>query len=267
MTYQLTLTPRRIAGLGWRPDTPDNRDKVFKPRKRAIQRLPLHTDLRASGFVPSVYDQGNLGSCTANAIGAAYEFEQRRQGLTDFMPSRLFIYYGEREIEGTIASDAGAEIRDGMKVINHLGVPAESLCPYDTGAFAEKPPQAAYDDATKHETITYAAVPVNASKVKQALASGTPVVIGFTVYDWFENPDAHGVVTPRINAPVLGGHAVLLVGYEHLSRHGNRDYAIVRNSWGSGWGDQGYCYMPLAWLCDTKAWNADDFWAIQSVAA
>jgi C1A family cysteine protease len=262
----MTLTPRRTAGLGWRPDTPDNRDKVFRPRRK-ITRLPLKVDLRTSGFMPDVYDQGNLGSCTANAIGAAYEFEQRRQGLTDFMPSRLFIYYGEREVESSIQSDSGAEIRDGMKVINHLGVPDEKLWPYFTNAFASRPPQTAYDDALKHQTITYAAVPVVAGKVKAALASGTPVVIGFTVYSWFENPSSLGVVKPVANSPLLGGHAVLVVGYEHLKGHGTTDYAIVRNSWGPGWGDGGYCYMPLHWICDTHAWNADDFWAIQSVEA
>lgn len=260
------LNPRRIAGLGWRPDTPDNRDKTFKPRRR-LTRLPSKIDLRESGFMPPVYDQGNLGSCTANAIGAAYEYEQRRQGLLDFMPSRLFVYYGEREIEGTVNSDAGAEIRDGMKVINHLGCPNETLWPYDINVFASKPSSDVYADALKHETITYASVPVDAHKVKTALASGTPVVIGFSVYSWWENPDPNGLTTPRPNASLLGGHAVLLVGYEHLRGHGTKDYAIVRNSWGNGWADNGYCYTPLSWFCDTRGWNADDFWAIQSVAA
>jgi C1A family cysteine protease len=262
-----TLTPRRIARLGWRPDTPDNRDKTFRPRRK-VSRLPIKVDLRGSGFMPDVDDQLNLGSCTGDMLASLYEFEQKRQGLLDFKPSRLFIYYGEREIEGTTSIDAGAEIRDGMKVLNNLGVCDERIWPYDISSFSLRPPNAAYDDAARHQTVTYGSVPVDAHKVKMAVASGTPVGIGFSVYPWFEDVGPSGVISiPKGTQPLLGGHAVSIVGYEHVKSHGTRDYAIVRNSWGTSWGDQGYCYFPLAWLTDTRQWNADDFWAIQSVEA
>jgi C1A family cysteine protease len=108
--------------MGWLPDLPDNRDHVFKPR-RALPRLPSRVDLRTTGFMPSVYDQGYLGSCTANAVAGAFEYEQKRQGLTDFNPARLFIYYEERRMINTLNEDSGAFIRDGLKVVNRLGAP------------------------------------------------------------------------------------------------------------------------------------------------
>ncbi len=255
-----TLPKRKIRRYGWRPDLPDCRDQ---PMSLMAMKLPQTVDLRPN--MPGVYDQGELGSCTANAIGGAYEYMQKKAGLTDYVPSRLFIYYGEREIEHTLPYDAGAEIRDGMKVVEKLGAPHEDLWPYHVTMFSHKPPQAAYDDGLMHQCIKYRRVAVSEAAVKLALAQGYPVVFGFTVYESFESDEIArtGMMsTPKPSEEVLGGHAVLAVGYEHI---GNRLYAIVRNSWGKDWGAQGYFYMPMAWMCDTA--NADDFWALQSVEA
>src|SRR5205809_1980406 len=104
--------PRRIARYGWKPDIPDARDHVLTVPRIFTATLPPSTDLRAG--CPPVYDQGHIGSCTANAIAAAFEMERKKQKLPDFMPSRLFIYYNERQKEHTVGSDAGAMIRDGM---------------------------------------------------------------------------------------------------------------------------------------------------------
>ncbi|MEO8623916.1 MAG: C1 family peptidase [bacterium] len=261
------LTPRPIRRFGWRPDTPDNRDKVFShlaAMRRMKQKLPSVVDLRLSGFLPPVYDQGELGSCTANAIGAAYEYQQRKQGLENYMPSRLFIYYGERQIEGTINSDAGAEIRDGMKVVGKLGAPHEDLWPYDIGKFARKPSPATYKDAAKHNCLAYESVDVSVPAVKAALAAGHPVVIGFTVYESFDTITKDGrMPIPKPMEKVEGGHAVLVVGYKKMKIKGTStmaDHAIVRNSWGADWAAKGYYYMPLKWLCNTD--NADDFWTL-----
>jgi C1A family cysteine protease len=273
-TAQTRVPDKRvISGMGWRPDTPDARDHVFSvSRAKALHGVKKATiartvDLRASGFMPTPYDQGDLGSCTGNAISGAFEYEQRRQGLTDYMPSRLFIYYGEREIEGTIPQDAGAEIRDGMKVAATLGVPHESIWPYDPKKFATRPPKKAYDDARKHRCLTYARVTVSPAGIKSALSSLTPVVIGFSVYESFEEIGASGICPiPNVKREkMLGGHAVLCVGYRSMKGADRKtaDHAVIRNSWGTGWGDGGYCYIPLAWLANTR--NADDFWAIQSV--
>jgi C1A family cysteine protease len=260
-----TLPRRRIKHYGWKPDLPDARDRIFDANYAAsahglrgpVGVPPSRVDLRETNHLPPVYDQLDLGSCTANAIGAAYAYEQEREGIRQFMPSRLFIYYAERQMEGTIREDAGAMIRDGMKAIAKLGVPHESLWKYNVARFADQPSKSAYADALKHQCITYARVGVNFDSVKAALAAQTPVVLGFSVYESFEDTGSDGMVQPG-EGQMIGGHAVLAVGYDDA-----RDLVIVRNSWGASWGDRGYCYFPSAWLCDAR--NADDFWAIQDV--
>lgn len=263
---EYALPVRRIAGFGWKRDLPDIRDVKLDLRAVAKARgvkatLPTSVDLRDSGFSPPVYDQGQLGSCTANAIGGAFEYEQKRQGLSDYLPSRLFIYYNERVIENTVNEDSGAQIRDGMKAVAKLGVPHETLWPYadDARTFKKKPSTAAFADGLKHQCITYAKVAQTVTQIKTALAAGLPVVFGFSVYESFEDTGDNGMVIPD-QGQIIGGHAVCIWGYRTIK---NVPYAVVRNSWASGWGDGGYCYFPLAWLCDTQ--NASDFWAISSV--
>src|SRR4051794_11919093 len=115
-----TPTPRRTGRYGWIPDLPDHRDHLFSAPSPVLSQLPSSVDLRA-GCPKTVYDQGRLGSCTANAIAAAYEYGLIRQQLADFTPSRLFIYYNERVIEGTVDCDCGAMIRDGIKTVARQG--------------------------------------------------------------------------------------------------------------------------------------------------
>lgn len=262
---------RATQRYGWLPDLPDNRDKIWTPklgRRGVMPKLPSKKDLRLTGFEPPIYDQSWLGSCTANGVAGAFEYVQREQGLVDYMPSRLFIYYEERRIINSIPYDSGAFIRDGLKVVNKLGAPHEDLWQYNIGAFTQQPVAEAYEDALKHQTIQYASVDNRIQNtVKQAIAAGNPVVIGFTVYPWFESPDVHGVCHPVAGQPVLGGHCVEIVGYFvlHSLTGDYKVYAIIRNSWGTSWGDKGYCYIPMAWLCNY--YNADDFWVITQVEA
>jgi C1A family cysteine protease len=224
-----------------------------------MANLPQKVDLRQ--HCPSIYDQGQLGSCTANAIGAAFEFDQLKQGLADFMPSRLFIYYNERTIEGTVDSDSGAMIRDGMKSVNKLGVCPETEWTYDIAKFQDKPTDQCYTDAAKHQALVYRSVVQDLHQVQGCLASGYPVVFGFSVYESFETPEvAHsGVVPlPKKGEKQLGGHAVLAVGYDDTTQS-----FIVRNSWGSSWGQGGYFTMPYAYV--TSGQLASDFWALYTV--
>src|SRR5450759_909977 len=109
----------KIARYGWLPDLPDQRDYFYAAPVEMAGALPISIDLRPQ--CPPVYDQGQLGSCTANAIAGAIEFDRMKQKLADFVPSRLFIYYNERVIEGTVRSDSGAMIRDGIKSVASLG--------------------------------------------------------------------------------------------------------------------------------------------------
>ncbi len=132
---------RKIQGYGWRPDMPDGRDLRYAAPPAALEELPDKVDLRQQ--CPPIYDQGQLGSCTANAIGGALEFDQIKQGqASPFTPSRLFIYYNEREIEGSVDSDDGAEIRDGVKSVANQGACKEATWPYDIDKFRDKPSEA-----------------------------------------------------------------------------------------------------------------------------
>jgi C1A family cysteine protease len=208
-----------------------------------------------------VYDQGQLGSCTANAIGAAFEFELLKQKLTDFMPSRLFIYYNERVMEGTVGTDSGAQIRDGIKSVAQQGVCPEPLCPYVLAQFRTKPSKPCYVEALKHKASLYQRLVPTLNQLKGCLASGYPFVFGFTVYDSFESPAVAKSGHAPMPAPaeaVIGGHAVMAVGFDD-----SKQWFIVRNSWGPTWGIKGYFTLPYAYVTDAHL--ADDFWTIRLV--
>lgn len=260
MTDTLDSLPARKHRVnGWKRDIPDCRDRMLGIARTVA--LPTSVDLRA--HCPPVYNQFQLGSCTANAIGAALQFERERQGLTpDFVPSRLFIYYGERVIEGTVDEDSGAEIRDGMKVVSKLGAPPETDWPYIADQFAVKPPVTAYTDALSDRALKYYKVAQAVSQFQSSLAGGYPIVFGFTVYESFESDQVAQtgeVPMPGPTEQVLGGHAVMMVGYDNST---NR--VLVRNSWGADWGMGGYFTMPYDYVTDPDL--ASDFWTIRLVS-
>ncbi|HUB34726.1 MAG TPA: C1 family peptidase [Bryobacteraceae bacterium] len=257
-----SLTLRRASahgGYGWVRDLPDGRDFFYAaPLIRFPQGLPTSVDLRSE--CPPVYDQGQLGSCTANGIGGAIEFDQQKQKTKEFVPSRLFIYYNERVIEGTVSEDSGAQIRDGVKSVATLGAPPETDWPYDIQKFSEKPPAKAYTDAKKDLVSAYSRVVQNLAQMQGCLAEGYPFVFGFTVYESFESDEVAqtGIVPmPAPGEKVLGGHCVVAVGYDDTKR-----MFIIRNSWGAGWGLKGYCMMPYEYLLGQLA---SDFWTIRTV--
>jgi C1A family cysteine protease len=253
------LKSREVKRFGWTPDLPDARDFMYSAPEAVLTTLPKKVDLRSK--MPKVYDQGQLGSCTANAIGAAFEFGQVKQGLKDFMPSRLFIYYNERAMEGTIDTDSGAMIRDGMKSVAKLGVCTEDTWPYDISQFTEKPPAKAYTEAKKHQALVYRRVMGQLHQMQGCLAQGYPFVFGFSVYESFMSPEVAKtgkVPLPPRGEQLIGGHAVLAVGYDDAEQS-----FIVRNSWGTGWGIKGYCLMPYGYLTDPQL--ARDFWAVYAV--
>jgi C1A family cysteine protease len=249
-----------VQSYGWIPDLPDHRDVMFAAPMRARRAVPPRVDLRDA--CPPVCDQGDLGSCTANAIAAALEFDLIKQQASDVFPaSRLFIYYNERAMEGTIDEDAGAMIRDGIKSVSKQGAPHESLWPYTLAKFRTKPSAAAFKDAAKHPAVLYRRVPQDLEQMKTCLASGFPFVFGFSVYDSFESPTVEKTghaPMPKPKDRMIGGHAVLAVGYDNVKR-----WFIVRNSWGTRWGMKGYFTMPYKYLLDSDL--ADDFWTISLV--
>jgi C1A family cysteine protease len=260
--------PHKIARFGWVKDTPDPRDLLFKASPIvAAKPLPKSVDLRPG--CPPVYDQGQVGSCTANSIAGAFEFAQKKQMLTDFMPSRLFIYYNERVMEHTTRQDAGAQIRDGIKSVVKQGVPPESDWPYsqNLNVVIQKPGAQAYTDALQHTVIAYHRISAKTpaaflTLMKSCLADGYPFCFGFTVYTAFEGAEVAktGILKmPNLKKEqVEGGHAVLAVGYDDKTKS-----VLVRNSWGLKWGQKGYFWMPYTYIADSKL--ASDFWTIRGV--
>jgi C1A family cysteine protease len=251
---------RKVQRYGWVPDLPDARDHMYAAPQRVLATLPSQVDLRPQ--CPPVVDQGALGSCTANAIANAHLFNQRKQmAAQSFLPSRLFIYYNERVMEGTVNSDSGAMIRDGIKSIAKQGVCPETQWPYIIDKFTRKPMQACYKEALKHQAVSYQRLVQTLTQLKGCLASGYPFVLGFTVYESFESQQVAQTGTvpmPAAGEQVLGGHAVLAVGYDDSTQR-----FIVMNSWGTDWGMHGFFTMPYAYFTDTNL--SDDFWTVRLV--
>jgi len=254
MPKPLHVHPKLRKGYGWKPGLPSQHFPMYSARVEAAA-LPAKIDLRP--HCPAVYDQGQLGSCTGNAWAGMVEFLFLKQGLTDFTPSRLFIYYNERVLDGDVPQDAGASISDGANVVGKEGCPNEDLWPYDITKFAAQPPQNVYQDGLKHLAFNVQQVHQDLTSMKEVLASGLPIVVGFTVYQSFESDQVTetGIVPmPGHHEQVLGGHAVLVVGYDD-----SQSRFIVRNSWGTQWGLQGYFLMPYAYLTNRRL--ASDFWS------
>lgn len=251
----MSVTPYR---LGWHRDAPDPDDVPFVASLETLHTLPAKVSLVSQ--CPSVYDQGNLGSCTANAIAAAFEFDLMRQGLSDFRPSRLFIYFYERFLEGTVDEDAGAAIRDGIKVVNKYGVCPESEWAYDIARFTEQPPAQCRIDALKEKALKYHRITQNLSQMKACLAQGLPFVFGINVYQSFMDATDGNIPMPGNGEQCIGGHALLCVGYDDA-----KQVFIFRNSWNTSWGQQGYGTIPYAYLADQG--QAADFWQISVVGS
>lgn len=270
------MTPARrhvdIAGKrrhlgGWRPDRPDHRDRPLPMTVRAVA-LPKAIDLRAS--CPPIYDQGSIGSCVANAIAGAGGFVATAQGRPDPMLSRLDLYAHARSLEGTpLAEDSGCEIRDAIKVFANRGVCLEPTWPYvDDGAhFAmSEPPEADVEAALHKATAYYRCGNMQRTDrltrfdICASLSQHWPVAFGFSVPNSVEtDPEIAktGIVKlPTPDEGYIGRHAVLAIGYDV-----ERELFIIRNSWGTEWGDAGYGYLPFAFVDNGLA---GDPWAIHA---
>ena len=221
--------------------------------------LPQTVDLRSQ--FPPVYDQGNLGSCTANALCAVHEFETVDENIDKgFKPSRLFLYYNERLVENTVNEDSGALLSDGIKCMKRYGVCSEKYCPYVIEKFTQRPSPQAYADALKQKVVTASNIHQDVTSMKTSLYNKNPFVVGIAVYSSFESEEVAktGLVPmPSDNEECLGGHAIVCVGY-------TKDHWIMRNSWGSSWGDKGYFYLPYLYLLDSNL--SSDLWNISKIA-
>jgi C1A family cysteine protease len=249
---------RKDSRYGWRRDIPDFRDLKFSAPKSV--HLPPMIDLRL--HCPPIYDQGILGSCTAQALAFLCQFNLAKFKHQDqSIPSRLFIYFNERVLEKSVGEDSGAQIRSGIKTLKKEGFCSENSWPYDITRFKNKPHSKCYDEALTNQIEQYSRVGQTLGELKTAIASGFPITFGFTVYDHFESSEVAktGVLNyPQQNEHAQGGHAVSIVGYDDSTQR-----FLVRNSWGNDWGNRGYFTMPYSYVLDRNL--ADDFWVVKWV--
>jgi len=228
--------------------------------KLGADQLPSRVDLRQ--YMTPVEDQSTVGSCTANAIAGAYEYlAQRAHGEAGDI-SRLFIYYNTRRAEGTVG-DGGSSISGSIQVLEEVGACTEETWPYVPEDFDTEPSPEAYEEAQNFLVDEAREIPIDLAAMKGCLAEGYPFAFGLILYDSFNQAGKGGrVPLPSRNEQVRethGAHAMLCVGYSDRN-----EAFIVRNSWGSDWGDQGYCYIPYDYMTNTDL--CFDCWAIQQVS-
>lgn len=270
---------RAVGAMGWQPDIPDFRDYTVdapqigvvlarsKPLKAlTAKKMPAKVDLRE--WCSPVEDQGDLGSCTANAGVGLLEYYERRAFGRHLDASRLFLYKATRNLLGW-TGDRGATLRSTMKAMVLFGVPPEQYWTYDEARFDHEPAAFLYAFAQSYQSLKYYRLdPPGTSpdklvqSVKKHLAAGLPSMFGFTVYDSIPAVGAGtgDIPLPKTGERVLGGHAIDAVGYDDAKKIGKEKGALlIRNSWGTGWGESGYGWMPYAYI---EMGLADDFWSL-----
>jgi hypothetical protein len=230
------------------PSIPDHRDFLFT----APMGVPLPPSADLGAAIPPIKDQGREGSCTGFSLSSAREAIAKEHG--NYVPfSPAFIYYQERLIEKDTNQDAGAHIRDGLKVLKHQGVCPESDFPYVVGGFAKAPPASAVQGAKRYTITSYNRLP-SLTSLKYAIVNKQPVVLGIAVYQSFEsNVGMDGrVPMPMPTEELLGGHAIFAVGYYDDTTAPGGGWVHLNNSWGTGHGDQGRYYIPYAYASNTQ---------------
>ncbi len=267
-----------MSHYGWIRDLPDQRDYIlsdvishisidFKLKrypKEGVSALP--TSINLLNTMPDVYDQGQIGSCTGNAIAAVIQYDLMKQNeyyevSHTQQPSRLFLYYNGRYIEGTQSYDCGAQLRDVMKGAVQYGSVSEQSYSYDLSHVTSCPPGAEYVTAKLHKLMQYASIVQTESVIKTVLASNYPIAFGIVVYSSFETDQVTQtgqVPMPTSSDSSIGGHAVVLIGYDDSTQK-----FLVRNSWGNSWGMNGYFTLPYEYVLSPGL--ASDFWVVNTV--
>lgn len=248
--------------LNYKFQKEDKRDLKYSMPVHMIGALPTKADLIR--YLPPVYDQGQLGSCVFNSNSGNIRTRLKLEKKPDFEPSRLFMYWNGRFILGTVNEDSGCTLRDGIKAVAKYGYCLESTWPYNISIFTKKPPLNCYREAAKHLVKKYESVPQEINHIKSCIVGGFPISFGFTVFASFESEQMAktGLMPmPQLGEAELGGHAVLIIGYDdNMIINGQKGAALIRNSWSEKWGIKGNFWMPYKFLLDNRLCN--DFWKI-----
>ncbi len=277
-----------LPGMGWLPDVPSIKDYTHNTDSVAglltRTRLAAHVGLASGGaavapapalpptvdlrgYCSPIVDQGQLGSCTANAAGGLVEYFEKRSFGRYISASRLFIYKATRNILGW-TGDTGAFLRSAMETLAVFGAPPEQYWTYDISRFDVEPSAFCYAFAASYQAIQYFRLdpspltgPQVLQNIKKYLASGFPSMFGFPVYDEYMNIPANGLVAfPSPNSRLYGGHANVAVGYDdNLMIGPDKGALLVRNSWGTGWGLNGYAWLSYRYVTDGLA---VDWWSV-----
>jgi C1A family cysteine protease len=273
-------------GLGWVRDLPDFRDyspenEKIKPLLKKLNvlstpaSLPVKIDLRA--WCAPIENQGALGSCTANAGVGMIEFYEKKAYGVWLDASRLFLYKATRNLLGW-TGDTGAYLRTTMGAMALFGVPPEKYWPYKIASFDTEPTAFLYAFAQSFQALNYyrldpvGTTPTNLlSQIKTNLAGNLPSMFGFTVYDSISQANGAGkgkIPFPCSTDKVAGGHAIMAIGYDDTlaikNTNGGKTTTgalLIRNSWGTSWGDMGYGWLPYEYVL--KGLSVD-WWALIS---
>ncbi len=247
----------KIKKYGWKRSLPVFGPKFEKPA--CLAAIPASADI--SNGMPGVYDQLEIGSCTANAAAALAAFLTKKDGWKSYTPARLAIYYWARLMQGTISEDSGASLAEVAHVLASYGAPNETLFPYDITKFTRTPTSAVIANGKGHLVINPMQVRQDLNDIRACIAAGFPIMFGFAVYESFESDliAYTGIMSmPEAGEQVVGGHAVIAVGYNDHTKQ-----IKVRNSWGNKWGQAGYFQMPYDFIENRDL--CDDFWTAHSI--
>ena len=215
------------------------------PTAERVATLAASADLRK--YDPPIFDQGQLGSCVANASCGAFQWLQNYlEPSVTFTGSRLALYKWARDHDGS-SGDVGTTDDTAIWVMTNTGMAHESLWPYDIGQFDVEPPSNVVTDAGKAKSTSTASVSADTNDIKTAVSTPLPVVFSFEVYSNYDSVGSDGLI-PMPGGSDVGGHDNVVVGYSDTVSNvdGSKGAFLVRNSWGTSWGMAGYGWMPYA---------------------